>query len=115
MPSAPKPESASHVVVQRVRERQSLSLPVVAEGSIPLIYRRAAFPQPGDPRRLAHIREHDFTPGQKASLRRKECCEKRLNICGWHSTLKRRLFLSERLRVTRPADAERHHTGWKHT
>jgi hypothetical protein len=38
---------------QRVRERGYLSLPVVAIGSIPYIYRRAAFPQPGDPRCLA--------------------------------------------------------------
>jgi hypothetical protein len=38
---------------QRVRERGNLSLPVVAIGSIPYIYRRAAFPQPGDPRCLA--------------------------------------------------------------
>ena len=37
---------------KRVRERGNLSLPVVAIGSIPYIYRRAAFPRPGDPRCL---------------------------------------------------------------
>ncbi len=42
---------------KRVRERGYLSLPVVAMGSVPHIYQRAAFPQLGDPRCIAHIRE----------------------------------------------------------
>jgi len=42
---------------QWVRERESLSLPVVAMGSIPHIYQRATFSQLGDPRCIAHIRE----------------------------------------------------------
>src|SRR3990172_3138610 len=33
---------------ERVRERGYRPLPVVAIGSIPYIYRRAAFPRPGD-------------------------------------------------------------------
>jgi len=46
---------------QRVRERGSLSLPVVAIGSIPYIILACGFPAPGDPRCLAHIREHNLT------------------------------------------------------
>ena len=46
---------------QWVRERGFLSLPVVAIGSIPYIILACGFPAPGDPRCLAHIREHSLT------------------------------------------------------
>ena len=50
---------------QRVRERGNLSLPVVAIGSIPYIYRRAAFPHRATPAALPYMREHPGTLRQK--------------------------------------------------
>jgi hypothetical protein len=43
---------------QWVRERDCLSLPVVAMGSIPNIYLRASFSPLGDSRCIAHMREN---------------------------------------------------------
>jgi len=68
-------------ITQWVRERGFLSLPVVAIGSIPYIIPACGFPAPGDPRCLAHIREHGFTPCLAAFQRRKRCCERGLSIC----------------------------------
>ena len=44
-------------------------LTVVAMGSIPHIYRRAVFPQPGDPRCVAHIREVKKSGAQRTPNR----------------------------------------------
>jgi len=57
MPDDFNPPRVTKYYHQRVRERGYLSLPVVAMGSIPHIYQRVAFPQLGDPRCIAHIRE----------------------------------------------------------
>ena len=50
---------------------ENLPLPVVAMGSIPHIYRRAAFPPPGDPRCLALNKGTHLAPMRKASLTEK--------------------------------------------
>jgi hypothetical protein len=47
--------SVQSPLVQWVRERHSHSLPVVAIGLIPYIYRHAAFPHRAAPERLPHI------------------------------------------------------------